>query len=255
VTGPSPSPTEPSKVPSGDRIDRKMRLMTTPLDARSLGEQIAEHVARDIIDGRIPEGTRVSEVELAARFGTSRSPVRDAVRILGLENLLDGSPRRQMTVVTFDNRSVANLYLVRSRLYGLAASLHATIGARSDQDVLIEASNDMIRASETTDQELFADANLRFHEVLFATCGNPLLERTLNGLGGLTTAYLQTRVRAVPGRLRDAGLGHLEAAEAIRDRDAFRAQQAMQGVIVGAGRSLIVHESGDAELAALLDIP
>ena len=229
--------------------------MTTPLDARSLGEQIAEHVARDIIDGRIPEGTRVSEVELAARFGTSRSPVRDAVRILGLENLLDGSPRRQMTVVRFDYRSVANLYLVRSRLYGLAASLHATIGERADQDVLVESSHEMIRAAETDDQPLFAEANLRFHDVLFSTCGNPLLEGALNGLGALTTAYLQTRVRVVPGRLHDAGRGHLAAAEAMVDHDAARAQHAMQTVIVSAGRSLIMHESGDPELAALLDIP
>lgn len=225
------------------------------LNAKSLGEQIADILAQDIMAGRLSEGVKLGEVELAARFGTSRSPVRDALKILAREHFVEISPRRQVTVQAFNIDSIANIYLIRSRLYGLAAAQHAMFGAAEDHAVLLASGSAMLDAAEVDDRDAFGEANLIFHHLLTSTCGNPVLENAIAGLGEFAVSYLQGRVRAVPGRLLEAAQGHLRTAEAIRDRDPVAAEKAMKGVITGAGRAMITTEAPErAELLAMLEL-
>lgn len=224
------------------------------LNAKSLGEQMAEVLARDIMDGKLEAGARLGEEELAARFGTSRSPVRDALKILDREQFVSISPRRQVNVQPFDYQSIANIFLVRSRLYGLAAAQHAMSGSAEHHERLLHDGHQMLVAAQKDDQALFGEANSDFHNLLTSTCGNPMLENAISSIGAIAVAYLQARVRTVPGRLHDSALGHIAAAQAIMAREPSRAEPLMSSIITGAGRTVLLAEAPErTDLIAMLE--
>lgn len=87
---------------------------------RSLPEQIAEACGRMIVEGRLRPGQRLTEMDLADRFGTSRGPVRDALRLLERRRLVDVLPRRGAFVRRLSLDMIADLFNVRIALAGLA---------------------------------------------------------------------------------------------------------------------------------------
>lgn len=221
---------------------------------RPFGEQIAEAIARDVIEGRLAAGTRLGEEELAERFGVSRSPVRDALKILDRERFVIAAPRRKVTVGVFDHGSIANIFLLRSRLYGLAAAQQALSGRAEHHETLLRFGRQMLDAAQREDQAAFTRSNADFHDLLFSTCGNPLLQNAVNGIGAIAVVYFRERVRAVPGRILEAAEAHIRAAEAILARDPLAAEPLMSRIITGAGRAIILAEAPErADLLELLD--
>jgi DNA-binding GntR family transcriptional regulator len=92
-----------------------------PTRTFTLAEQIAERVADAIIAGHFSPGTRISEQELADLFGVSRGPIRDALRILANEALVQILPRRGTVVTELSPRDVEDIFQIRASLMGLAA--------------------------------------------------------------------------------------------------------------------------------------
>src|SRR3569623_560330 len=89
---------------AGDRaIDR----------SKTLAESVADKVAEEIIRRDLTPGTRLDEVSLAARFGVSRSPVRDALRLLAGTRLVDHRPRRGFCVAVIDQEGLQDLFEAR----------------------------------------------------------------------------------------------------------------------------------------------
>jgi DNA-binding GntR family transcriptional regulator len=94
---------------------------------RSIPEQIAEQVGAAIIDGRHRPGERLIETELAAGFGVSRGPIREALRILERRHLIEIQPRRGAYVRAVSLNSIADLFNTRMALSALAAQLMAQL--------------------------------------------------------------------------------------------------------------------------------
>src|SRR5262249_46641479 len=97
----------------------------TPLTATSLADEIAFRLRSDILEGALPLGTRLQQDELCARFGVSRTPVREALRQLQALNLITLAPSRGATVRIPSRRELIEVYELRSDLDGLAARLAA----------------------------------------------------------------------------------------------------------------------------------
>lgn len=94
---------------------------------RSIPEQIAEQVGAAIIEGRHRPGERLIETELAAGFGVSRGPIREALRILERRHLIELQPRRGAYVRAVSLNSIADLFNTRMALSGLAVQLMARL--------------------------------------------------------------------------------------------------------------------------------
>jgi DNA-binding GntR family transcriptional regulator len=118
------------------REDRGMRIRTgkpqpvnpsQPAPPRSIPEQVAEQIGAAIIDGRHRPGDRLIETELAAGFGVSRGPIREALRILERRHLIEIQPRRGAYVRAVSLNSIADLFNARMALSGLAAQLMAQL--------------------------------------------------------------------------------------------------------------------------------
>ena len=173
----------------------------------------------DAIDrGLYRPGDRLVESELAERFGTSRTPVREALQRLETQSLLarDG---RSLIVASLDHDQMAELYAVRAELEALAATLAARHAAREEMRVLaamVDEDRDRL-----DDAAALVRANRRFHAQIHRASHNRFLVQQL-GLVHRSMALMATSSLTVPGRGAVALEEHaaIVAAIAARDEDA-----------------------------------
>jgi DNA-binding GntR family transcriptional regulator len=208
------------------------------ITVQSLGEQVAEVVAREIVSREITPGTRLSEEEMAQRFGVSRTPMRDAFRILAREHLVTLSPRRGAEVIEIGARRVVDLYAIRSRLHGLAVSLVVVQGVGDHLDTFADLAARMTAAAEADRMEPFVEANMEFHDLAERLADNDFLSSSMATLGRLTI-HLRERGLKLDGRLQRSARSHAAVFEAMRDGDAVLAEARTRDLILEAGEAIL----------------
>lgn len=175
--------------------------------------------------GSWPPGTRLREAELADTFGVSRTPVREAVRRLLQEGLLETRPTQGVRVRQPDLRDALDAYAVRETLEGMAARLAAE---RSDGDQRRELLGllDQVERSAGSDQATQVEADLTFHRRVAELSANPSLVRALETLAGnVTPLKVHTRdLNAAEATSRQ----HRAVADAILRGDGDGAEAAMR---------------------------
>lgn len=169
-------------------------------------------------------GSRLVESELAERLGVSRTPIREALQRLETQSLLtrDG---RSLIVASLDHAQMAELYVVRQELEGLAARLAAKHAASEEVAVLRE----MVEADRALlgDPEALARANRRFHHQIHLASHNRYLVQQLD-LVYRSMALMARTSLAAAGRGDDALAEHGAIVDAIADRDGDRAAEALK---------------------------
>ena len=196
-------------------------------DARSLADQAYYRIRELIVTLDLPPGSLVSERALMERLGLGRTPVREALRTLARERLVDVYPRRGMFVSGVDVRDLAGLSEVRLTLESHAARLaaeRATAGDRAEIGRLLE---ELETTRGALDERKLIDLDQRIHRHIYECTHNPFLEATLNEYYVLTLRIWFLALDRVV-RLDEAVNEHRELLEAIRDGDGARAEQAMQ---------------------------
>jgi DNA-binding GntR family transcriptional regulator len=211
---------------------------TDQLQTQSLGEQLAEIVARQIVTREIQPHTRLGEEELGRRFGVSRTPARDAMRILAQEHLVTLLPRRGAEVIEISAQRVIDLYVIRSRLHGLAVSLVVTRADESGLGRFETPTERMQAAAEADDVDAFVKANMAFHELAERLADNAFLTSSLATLGRLTV-HLRRRGLELPGRLERSAEAHRTVHAAMVRRDALAAEAHTCDLILDAGVAIL----------------
>lgn len=172
-------------------------------------------------------GDRLVESDLADRFGVSRTPIREALQRLETQSLLmrDG---RSLIVSSLDHNQMAELYVVRAELEGLAARL----AARHATDEEIRVLRDMVTEDTALmgDPATMARANRRFHKQIHLASHNRFLVQQLD-LVHRSMALMATTSLAAEGRDRDAIAEHDAIVAAIEDGDGPRAEEALKSHI------------------------
>ncbi|MFV0358916.1 GntR family transcriptional regulator [Tropicimonas sp.] len=175
-------------------------------------------------------GDRLVESELAERFGVSRTPIREALQRLETQSLLarDG---RSLIVASLDHNQLAELYVVRTELEGLAARLAARHAAAEEVQVL----RTMIGADRRLlgDPSALAQANRRFHRQIHLASHNRYLVQQLD-LVYRSMALMATTSLAAEGRGEIALNEHETIVAAIGKRDEQAAYDALKAHISGA---------------------
>lgn len=178
----------------------------------------------EAIDGGIYRpGDRLVESELADRFGVSRTPIREALQKLETQSMLarDG---RSLVVAALDHNQLAELYVVRGELEGLAARLaaqHAT-----DEEIHVLAAMVSEDAAIVADPEALARANRRFHKQIHLASHNRYLVQQLDLVHRSMALMASTSIRA-EGR----GRATLEEHQGIVDAIAARNGDAAYGAL------------------------
>ena len=181
-------------------------------------------VLEAIDEGLYRPGDRLVENELAERFGVSRTPIREALQRLETQSLLrrDG---RSLIVASLDHNQMAELYVVRTELEGLAAALaarHATIEEMNVLGQMVDADR-----ARLNDPQALSRANRRFHKQIHLASHNKFLVQQLD-LVHRSMALLATTSLAVEGRGEDALAEHGQIVSAIRARDEPGAREALR---------------------------
>lgn len=219
-----------------ETIDRGWQDAVLGIGEQSLpgpaAKRVIRYLLRSILGGRYPAGARIREVELAQSLGVSRAPVREALRILEQEGLLESSAQRGARVIDPSPEEIANQFELLATVYGSVARF--AVRHASDKD--LEPFFDSIRVF---DQELYSERPLveiieisyRMGAQLGQCCGSRLAAELLRKLGRI--CYLQHRhLSPMPKRWIRQSLTRLTKLEqAIRARSEDKAEKAARRVI------------------------
>jgi DNA-binding GntR family transcriptional regulator len=153
---------------------------------RTIPEQVAEELGAAIINGRLKAGDRLIEADLAAKFGISRGPVRDAIRILERRRLVEMQPRRGAYVRAVALSSIADLFNVRRALSMLAVRSFAAAPIESFIDTLARRVAEMRAHVSTGSPVAFAQITTRAVRTIARGSGNELLIELMKDLAEQT---------------------------------------------------------------------
>jgi DNA-binding GntR family transcriptional regulator len=196
----------------------------------------SEHVYRRLRDaiqqGDYKSGRRVMEIEVADWLKVSRTPVRDAIRRLEAEGMLEHEPRNGLVVARLDRQAVMELYVMRETLEGTAARLCA----RHASDMEVQDLVDLVERERQIqgDFEALPPHNRRFHEAIHRGAHNRYLEKSLIAINDL--GLLGSPLMSLPHRAQAAVTEHAELVEAIQRRDPEAAETAARKHVRAAQR-------------------
>lgn len=209
---------------------RQATVMAEVVPRTTLAGRVHDRLAEAIVRGEIAPGSAVNEVELAARLGVSRAPLREAILRLEGRGLVHRVPHLGARVVVMTPKDLAELYAIREGLEGVAARLAAT--AMSDADLralaesLAEHGQQPDLASGTAYYQAGGDRD--FHFRIARGSGSERLFRLLCEDMYLLLRIYRFRGSGAPGRARQAFAEHLEILEALERRDPGAAEAAMR---------------------------
>jgi len=197
--------------------------------AGTSAERVYDDLREAIIGGEYAPGERLRAEALATRFGTSRTPVREALMLLEGDGLVEIEPRRGAVVRTFDPADLVDLYEVRAVLEARAAAL-AAMHVTAEQLVALDAACDRAESlsgqSARTVDTLIA-TNDDFHRIVIAAAGSPRLSGALRTVAGIPRPFKTVFWNDAAERSRSLA-AHREIVASLRAGSADRAESAMR---------------------------
>ncbi|MBX9931331.1 MAG: GntR family transcriptional regulator [Methylobacterium sp.] len=197
-----------------------MAKMETALsiNRRYLHDEVVERMRELILSGELQPRSRVNEGELTERFGISRTPLREAIKILATEGLLELLPNRGARVASLALSEIEEMIEVIAGLEATAAAI--TCHTISDEEVAdIEADHSaMISAWKTGDQDTYFRHNRAIHEAVMAASRNATLNHIYVGLSGRVQCSRYSAHQS-PEQWATAMAEHERMIELLRARD------------------------------------
>jgi len=209
--------------------------------AATLRHSVTESIRQAIAVGRIPPGSRMPERDLCEMTGVSRTLVREALRQLESEGLVEVIPHKGPVVTVITPQQAVGIYQVREVLEGLAAELFATNASAADRRMLRRALDEVRVAYEGGDVLTRLAAKKHFYDCLIKGSGNAALGASLHLLNA-RAMVLRGRSLQMPSRWK-ASLVELEAL--------FAALEARDPVAARACAVTHVREAAKTALASL----
>jgi DNA-binding GntR family transcriptional regulator len=226
-----------------------------PIALGSLSDEAFEKIVQAISTGEFPPGTKLSEADLARKFGISRGPLREALgRLEGL--LVERRPRLGVSVIQLNEKDIQELFAVREALEGMAcrlAAVNATETQLSQLSALLEKhSHDESVLNESGYFQKTSDNDFHFQIVRCARNGR-LAEMLLEGI------YYQLRLHrfrssARPGRAKTAFREHKRIVKALIARDPDEAEAMMRAHIRSALEGIMPETHAEAEEAKVVKV-
>ena len=196
------------------------------------GNGAYRRLLEEISRGERPPGARLRETDLAERLGISRTPVREAIRQLEADGLVDHIPRQGATIRVLDYSEVMELYEMRAVLEGTAARLAARAASDLELDELGVLNAELAAAP---DARSAYELNRQFHMTLLDAAKNRYLVKSVNALQK-TLLIIGPSTLAESDRASQAVREHAELLEALKARDGTRAETCMRDHIEAAHR-------------------
>jgi DNA-binding GntR family transcriptional regulator len=221
----------------------------TPAGAQGARARVLDQLREAIIRGDYPPSALLSEGTLAQAYGTSRTPIREAIQQLQLEGLVEVVPRVGTFVRAPSRREVGELFQLKSALEGLGAQLLSQRGKVAETELLqsnVEQSELAVREGNV---ERYAQLVKEFHELIIQGSDNRRLAEHYDKLMNQLAYHriVLTTLRH-PGRLGASLVEHHTVLERILDKDGFGAELAMRDHVRASEREAMT-DRADPDLA------
>jgi len=199
----------------------------------------AMHQLRErILGGEYAPGERLGEVELAEKFGLSRTPVREALRRLAAEGLVDITTNKGARVVEYPPQDLEYIFMIRAHVEGLAARAAAQTATTADIDRLDHIATVLKDHAEAGNLDEVYRLNAEYHATLNGLAGSPVVSTTVGTL--IHASVLQRTLHAFDdAAMRRSVNHHLEIVAALRARDGDWAEAVMHAHLLSARASLL----------------
>ncbi len=207
-------------------------------DFLPLRDVVFRTLRQAILTGEMKPGERLLEIHLANKLGVSRTPIREAIRMLELEGLVIMVPRRGAQVAQITEKSMSDVLEVRCALDVLAVELACERITAEAVEELREACRAFEKATATKDVHVIAKADVAFHDIIFKAAGNPRLTQMINNLAEQMYRY---RFEYIKDESQHQMLirEHCLICESIEKRDVEAAKDAIRKHIENQENSII----------------
>ena len=213
-----------------------------PINRSSLHSEIVERLRARIHSGSLAPGEKLNEKALCAQFGVSRTPLREALKVLSAERLVRLTPHYGATVTALTTADLDEVFPIVGALEGLAGELACAAATDAEIAAVERLHAAMVRHYEARDRDRYFVSNEAIHDAILDAARNPTLAETLRSLSG--------RLRRARYR---AGMSEERWARAVAEHETILDRlRARDGI--GLARVLRVHLDNKRETvrAALL---
>ena len=197
------------------------------LNPRPLYEEVAERLRTSIFSHEFAPGDWVDEQALAVQYGISRTPMREAIKVLASEGLITMKMRRGAYVTEVSKSDLSQIFTVLALLEGQACREVAKIATEKELDELDSLHLKLERSAADRDLDLFFAINQQFHDKIQEICANPWMQRVILDLRKVLKLQRRDSL-SKRGRLESSLLEHRKILSALLARDADLAEKLMK---------------------------
>lgn len=218
-----------------------MRYETEMPDKTSLRGRVFNSIREDILEGKYKQGDVIRESSIAQGLNVSRTPVREAIRQLELEGLVHSIPNKETVVSGITTEDVQDIFMIRSRLEGLAARRAAERITQEELEKMEEilALTEFYAARHDINQ--LNELDHKFHDIIYEATKSKTLKHVLSDFH----YYIQKARKAsiaTPGRAKRLVEEHRAIYLAIKEKDLERAEQLVNKHLQNAANNMKLEE-------------
>jgi len=214
---------------------------------KTKNEAVYERLRHDIIDGKLKPGQRIVISDLSKEFGFSEIPIREAIRRLDSEGLLQVTPHVGTIVTEIDEKEVTEIYLIRIELESLAAKLATPHISETDLDFLNKKNQEMELAISKQNYEKLGLLNKDFHLRIYLAAPYPLLFKLIVDLWE-KVQRTRSVFALVPERAIASVEEHRKITEALRSKDADLVERLVREQKENSMKTLVDYLGKNSEL-------
>jgi DNA-binding GntR family transcriptional regulator len=201
--------------------------MNTKLLNRPLYEDVADRLREQIFSKELAPGSWLDEQNLAKQFGISRTPMREAIKVLASEGLITMKMRRGAYVTEVARKDLEQIFTILSLLEGEAAREAAAKASEEELNQLDYWHHRLEKAAADRDIEQFFEINGKFHELIREIAGNRWMNGVIEDLRKVLKLHRKDSLTST-GRLQNSLIEHRAILSALLKRDQVAAENLMR---------------------------
>ena len=203
-------------------------IMTSPITVTALFEEVDGLIRKRIFSGALKPGERIDEQALARDFGISRTPLREALKVLQNEGLVRLVPRRGCFVAQLTEHDLDEIYALIGLLEGACAARAAETATPAELARLRQLTQRMAQVAAERNFRRYFEVNIAAHGAIHDLGGNSWQKKLIEYLRSMCRLSPHVSVGKVPGRLEQSLAEHQELLAAIERREPARAEAVMR---------------------------
>jgi DNA-binding GntR family transcriptional regulator len=205
---------------------------------QTLHSQVVLSITEMIEKGEIGLGQKIEEVSLAESFGVSRTPIREALRILNKQGVVELVPHKGAFVRTFSIKEIEDIFQLLAILEGTCAELAVSKMTPEDLKKIEKLHNDLERRYMANDHNAYKKASNKLHRRLMEIAGNAAIIEAIEEFNQKIVIY-RNRQLYEPDRLKKSIIAHRKLLDALLEKKGKKAKTAMKRHLLAVSKAVV----------------